>query len=91
MNFLFNEWVDLYKNDPAEFERKRRTIIELEILKAPIKNRNKLRLIQMECDAYRLQLSALDATIAISGLMLEKIELLKTQLEELKQHIEKLQ
>jgi hypothetical protein len=62
ITFNFDEWADLYKNDPSEFERKRKEVLETEILKAPIKNRNKLRLLQIECDAIREVMHPLEAT-----------------------------
>jgi len=60
--FDFDEWANLYENDPNEFEKKRKKILEAEILKAPIENRNKLRLLQIECDAIREVMHPLEAT-----------------------------
>ncbi len=83
-NFNFDEWASLYKNYPEEFERKRAAILESEILKAPVERRNKLRMLQLECDAYHSSMTPLAATVAISQLMDEKLNELKTNIELLK-------
>jgi hypothetical protein len=69
----FDEWANLYRDHPEEFERKRKELLDAEIAKAPIASRNKLRLLQMECDAYRESLPPLQAAAAMSNLMLEKV------------------
>lgn len=69
----FDEWADLFKTDPAEFERKRASVIEAEIMKSPVSNRHKLRIIQMECDAIRSAMSPLDATAHMTKLMINKV------------------
>lgn len=69
----FDEWADLYKNFPEEFERKRKALLDAEIAKAPIERRNKLRMLQMECDAYRQSLPPLMAAAEISKLMIDKV------------------
>lgn len=73
MKIDFDEWAALYTLNPEEFERKRKYCIDAEIHKAPIQYRNKLRILQMECDALHNSLSPIEATIGISKLMLNKL------------------
>jgi hypothetical protein len=60
--FDFDEWADLYRKDPAEFERKRKQMLDDAILAAPVDQRNKLRLLQMQCDGIRNSMPPLEAT-----------------------------
>jgi hypothetical protein len=83
----FDEWVALYKTNPKEYERKRKEVLDQEILKAPVGQRNRLRLLQMECDAYHNSLPPMEATIEISKLLVQKLEELDKQLQELKTFI----
>jgi hypothetical protein len=83
IKFDFDEWVNLYKNYPEEFELKRKDLLEKEILKVPVSHRNNLRLLQMECDAYHTSLTPLAGTIAITQLMLSRTRLLERKLIEL--------
>ena len=69
----FDEWANLYKNYPEEFERKRKEVIDDEIAKSPISRRNNLRMIQMECDAIRGMYPPLQAANEMSKLMVEKV------------------
>jgi len=87
-NFNFDEWASLYKNYPEEFERKRSALLEAEILKAPIERREKLRMLQMECDAYHNGMTPIAATVAISQLMDDKLNELKSHMESLKPAID---
>ncbi len=84
MNFNFDEWADLYKKDPAEFERRRKEVLEAEILKSPVSRRHKLRLLQVQCDSYRNTLSPIDATVQMSTLLMKTAHKLKHQLYSLK-------
>jgi hypothetical protein len=73
LNFNFDEWAELYRIDPTEFERKRSEVLEETIQKAPVKIRNKLRLIQMQCDAVHHLVEPLKAAEEMSKLMLDKV------------------
>lgn len=86
--FDFDEWANLYESDPAAFERKRKEVLEEEILKAPIENRAMLRLIQLECDAARQALDPMQATIAISEMMIHKLNQLKAPITALREIVE---
>lgn len=80
----FDEWSELYKTDPEEFENRRRFILEQEMLKAPLQYRNNLRLLQTECDIICEMYNPLEATVQISKLMTEKLDRLTENLKELK-------
>lgn len=71
--FNFDEWMNLYKTHPEEFERKRKEVLDAEIAKAPIERRNDLRMLQMECDAYRQSMSPLEATAEMTKVMVERV------------------
>jgi hypothetical protein len=84
-DFNFDEWAELYENDPLEFERRRTAILNAEILKAPEEHRAMLRVLQMECDAIRAVNSPLEATIKISKMMTDRLTILKGQLTALRE------
>lgn len=83
-DFNFDEWAELYKTNPVEFEQRRKNLLEKTILGAPTRCRTKLRLLQMECDAYHKSLDPIAATVAITKLMLGRANELRYQLESLK-------
>ena len=72
MDFNFEEMAALYKSSPEEFERVRRELLNAEIAKAPIKHRNMLRMIQLECDTIHDTCDPLFAAVKMNELMLEK-------------------
>jgi hypothetical protein len=73
-DFNFDEWANLAKNFPEEFEQKRKEVLEKEIMKAPLERRNKLRMLQMECDAYHHNMQPLAALGEITKMMHGKLE-----------------
>ncbi len=81
-DFNFDEWANLAKNFPEEFEKKRKEVLEQEIMKAPIKHRDSLRILQMECDAYHNNMTPLAALTEIGKMMYNKVDELR------KAHIE---
>lgn len=72
--FSFEYWSQLYQLDPEEFERKRKEVLEAEIMKAPVDKRNRLRIWQWSCDVEREGKTPLEGTIAISRMMLDSLE-----------------
>jgi len=88
--FDFDEWANLFNIHPEEFERKRKEVIEREILKAPIERRNSLRMLQLECDVYHQTLSPVAATVAITKIMLEHATELRDELIVLKGKVDEL-
>lgn len=88
--FNFDEWAELYKTDPAQFELKRKQLLEETILSAPVAHRARLRLIQVECDAIHNTHTPLAGTVEISRLMSAKLGELKTSLTHLRARCEDL-
>lgn len=76
-DFNFDEWANLAKNFPEEFEKKRKEVLEQEIMKAPIKHRDSLRILQMECDAYHNNMTPLEALTEIGKMMYNKVDELR--------------
>lgn len=83
--FNFDEWAALYRENPEEFERKRKQVIEAEILKAPVEHRAQLRILQMDCDGIRQAMPPLEATVEMSKLMINKLNELKAPLTQLRE------
>lgn len=73
-DFNFDEWANLAKNFPEEFEKKRKEVLEKEIMKAPIHHRESLRILQMECDAYHNNMDPVAAIGAIGAMMQVKLD-----------------
>jgi len=86
--FDFDEWAALAQTNPLEFERRRKDVLEAEIMKAPIENRNGLRLLQMECDAIRETYEPLEAAAAMLALAQESLLKLKTPLTQFRAECE---
>ena len=82
--FNFDEWAELYKTSPEEFENKRREFLEAEIMKAPIEHRNKLLALQLECDIISLTNTTLNDTIEFSKMMKNKLDSIEIPLTELR-------
>lgn len=83
-DFLFDEWAKLYETDPAEFERRRKDLLEKEILKAPVEKRNGLRLLQMECDAIRKTHGPIESAAIMTTMASKKLQELKAPLTQLR-------
>jgi hypothetical protein len=82
-NFNFDEWAALYNTDPVGFENRRKELLANEITKAPVKSRNTLRVIQMECDVIRNMHEPLVAAQLISEMMISRLANLGEQLTRL--------
>ena len=76
-DFNFDEWANLAKNFPEEFEQKRKEVLEKEIMKAPVKCRESLRMLQMECDAYHFGMEPVEAMAKIGMMMYNKVDELR--------------
>jgi len=86
--FSFDEWMQLYKTNPAEYERRRADVLNESIMKAPVEHRNAMRMIQLECDTIRSMYPPMEATIKIAELMVAKLKDLRANLTELREMIE---
>lgn len=82
-DFNFDEWAELYKNHPDEFELRRKQLLDNAIASAPVQYRNKLRILQIECDVVREIYEPLDAVEIMVGMMNTKLIELNTQLKRL--------
>lgn len=60
MNIDFDEWAQLYKTDPAEFERRRKEAIATTIDAAPEERQESMYTLQREIDTYRASHSPQD-------------------------------
>jgi hypothetical protein len=70
----FDEWKELAEKDPAEFERKRKNVIEKFIARVPPEKQQELRELQVIIDAERqLAESPLEACRKITRMMLEQV------------------
>ncbi len=85
-NFLrdFDEWVNLAKNDPEEFEAKRLRKIETFFNGVPAERQQRLKGLQWQVDqARKLAHSPMASCIAISTMMLDSVSRLSEHQYEL--------
>ena len=85
-NFLrdFDEWVNLAKNDPEEFEAKRLRKIETFFNSVPAERQQRLKGLQWQVDqARKLAHSPMASCIAISTMMLDSVSRLSEHQYEL--------
>jgi len=81
-SFDFNEWAELYKNDPEAFEIKRLEWIETAIDHANPERQLRLRGLQFEIDSKRRTAhSVLQAYFAMSQRMWQSVSILRDVLE----------
>ena len=74
----FDEWVDLAKNNPEEFEAKRLKKIEAFLSKVPEEKLQRLRGLQWQIDQTRkLAHTPMASCIAISNMMWDSVHRLK--------------
>jgi hypothetical protein len=83
-DFSFDYWSKLFKASPEDFEAKRKEFLEAEICKAPVEARNKLRILQMQCDAARTGVSPIEATLELSTMMKTHMTKLQDELVNLR-------
>jgi hypothetical protein len=69
----FDEWQRLAREDPDEFERRRKTTIEAVIEQAPPEHRQRLRALQSRIDLERSRAKTpLAATVRLQSMMWER-------------------
>ncbi len=74
MKIDFDEWLQLYRENPEEFERRRKEVIENAIASAPKEVQRNLRQFQWRIDAERLRhTSPMGSLIAIQKMMLDEV------------------
>jgi Protein of unknown function (DUF3135) len=77
----FDEWQRLAREDPDEFERRRRTTIEALIDQAPPEHRERLRALQSRIDLERRRAKTpLEATLRLQSMMWERFGQLRETL-----------
>lgn len=82
--FNFDEWVKLAETDPAGFELKRKQEIDKIIADAPVHLRNKLRMLQLECDIIYDTYEPLDGALEMTKMAVNKLKELKGPLTQLR-------
>ena len=84
MDFDFQRWATLAREDGAEFERQRRAAIDSLIAQAPLSQQQRLRGLQFRLDLERSRSStALGACVRMNRLMWESFSHLREQLNSL--------
>ena len=70
----FDEWMELYKTDPQQFEKKRVELIQSEINNAPLGMRRRLNGLQWRIDAeIKLADNPLDGCIKVYQMMIDSV------------------
>lgn len=70
MEFDFDAWANLFRDDPAEFERRREAILRKTIDSAPVEHRQRLDGLQFQIDMERRRSgSALGACLTLNSMM----------------------
>lgn len=83
MVFNFDEWAQLYKDDPAEFERRRKAIITETIAAAPPAQQLKLHQLQWKLDAIHTTNTPIGAMLKMQQMMWESFLNMNDQLNAL--------
>ena len=87
----FDTWAQLYIDDPVLFEIKKKELIDSVIMSAPVELRNKLRMLQIECNAItKLHSDPLEAAEKLTQLSVEKLKELKLPMTQLRAILEDL-
>lgn len=88
MDFEFDEWARLAKEDPDAFERRRKAAIEAVIASAPMAEQQRLRGLQFRIDMERSRASTpLSACIRINRMMWDSFTELRTSIENLRDEL----
>ena len=74
MEFDFEQWQRLARDDPDEFERSRHALIEAAIAETPPEHQPRLRALQCRIDMERMRAkTALGATVRLDSMMWERL------------------
>lgn len=89
--FDFDHWSQLAKRDPAAFFAERQQLITSFIDSAPAEHRGMLREMQRMIDSTRAEAGTpMKAVQQMMGMMADRLELMRTQLEQLRDESEEL-
>ena len=81
MEFDLEQWQQLARDDPEQFERQRKEAIESLIAQAPVELRGRLRALQCRIDLERRRAkSPLEATMRLQSMMWERFAQLREAL-----------
>lgn len=83
MVFNFDEWAELAKNDPDEFERRRKAVIAEAIAAAPAAQQLKLHQLQWKIDAIRSTNTPLGALLKMQEMMWDSFLNMNDQMQAL--------
>jgi hypothetical protein len=72
-NFDFDWWADLYRKDPILFEEERKRAISKVLINASPVNRDKLKAIQLECDAISATHEPLEAAAEMLKMAVDRL------------------
>jgi hypothetical protein len=87
MEFDIDEWQRLAREEPGEFERRRRAAIDALIAQAPAEQRDRLRALQCRIDLERRRAKTpLEATLRLQSMMWERFSELRETLLALTGH-----
>jgi len=81
MEFDFDAWAKLARENPAEFERRREAVLRASIEAAPVKHRRRLQGLQFQIDMERRRAgSALGACLKLNAMMWASFHELREEL-----------
>lgn len=83
MDFNFDEWMQLAKEDPAEFERRRKLAIDAEIQAAPKHVQPNLEKLQERLDDIHVRFTPQEAMLRMHELMDCSVEMINRLFTEL--------
>ncbi len=74
IEFNFDEWMELFKNDPERFEKKRKDMISLTIDHAPTRMHRRLKGLQWTIDSeVQLAKNPLQGCIKVYEMMMDSV------------------
>jgi len=81
-NLGFDDWKDLFKQNPERFDAYRKRMLEHQITLAPESSRQRLRglLFQMDCESAKAR-TPLSYNLRLYAMMMEQFEELRRQLQ----------
>ena len=83
MDFNFDQWMELFRTDPAAFEARRKRELETVIACAPVASQPRLKGLQFKIDAERrLAKTSLGGCIRINAMMWDSLSELRQRLTE---------
>jgi hypothetical protein len=88
MVFNFDEWAELYKRDPVEFESRRKQVLADMIAQAPADKQLKLHQLQWKLDAIHQTQTPIQALLNMQRMMWDSFLVMSEQLQVWCNHID---